>query len=195
MTTEGVYGAEWYNNQPVLTNKAAGHNTTLPFTRNVIGSMDYTPVTFSNSQHPHITSFGHELALAVVFESGFQHFADNPAAYNSLPTEPKEFLKKVPVSWDNTRLIDGYPGDRVIIARMKGTQWYIGGLNGKDEPQILNVNFDFLGDGNFNLQLIKDGDDDKSFTTETLVVKKGDIVSLKCLPRGGFVGILKIQEK
>ena len=89
MSTEGVYGAEWYNNQPVLTNKAAGHNTTLPFTRNVIGSMDYTPVTFSNSQHPHITSYGHELALSVVFESGFQHFADSPASYDSLPIRTK----------------------------------------------------------------------------------------------------------
>ncbi len=84
MSMEAVYGAEWYNNAPVLTNKAAVHNTTLPFTRNVIGSMDYTPVTFSNSQHPHITSYGHELALAVVFESGLQHFADRPSAYESL---------------------------------------------------------------------------------------------------------------
>jgi hypothetical protein len=195
MSTEGVYGAEWYNNQPVLTNKAAGHNTTLPFTRNVIGSMDYTPVAFSNSQYPHITSYGHELALSVVFESGLQHFADSPAAYNSLPTEPKEFLKNVPVSWDDTKLIDGYPGGKVIIARKKGTQWYIGGISGKDEPQTLNVNFDFLGEGNYNLQLIKDGDDAKSFAKESVKVKRGDVISLKCLPRGGFVGVLKMQDK
>jgi hypothetical protein len=195
MTSEGVYGAEWYNDLPVLTNKAAGHNTTLPFTRNVVGSMDYTPVTFSNSQHPHITSYGHELALSVVFESGFQHFADSPEAYNSLPTEPKEFMKNVPVSWDDTKLIDGYPGDKVIITRKKGNQWYLGGLNGKDETQTLNVNFDFLGKGNFNLKLIKDGKDDKSFTINVVKVKKGDVLNIKCLPRGGFVGILEIQNK
>jgi Glycoside hydrolase 97/Glycosyl-hydrolase 97 N-terminal/Glycosyl-hydrolase 97 C-terminal, oligomerisation len=195
MTTEGVYGAEWYNNKPELTNKAAGHNTTLPFTRNVIGSMDYTPVTFSNSQHPHITSYGHELALSVVFESGFQHFADCPDSYGSLPTKPKQFLKNVPISWDDTKLIDGYPADKVIIARKKGTQWYIGGLNGKDESQTLNVRFDFIGDGQYNLHLIKDGDDGKSFTTEAVTVKRGDVIGLKCLPRGGFVGILKMQNK
>lgn len=163
MSVEGVYGAEWYNNRPVLTNKAAGHNTTLPFTRNVIGPMDYTPVTFSDSQHPHITSHGHELALSVVFESGLQHFADSPVSYNSLPSEPKEFLKKVPVSWDDTKLIDGYPGDNVIIARKKENLWYIGGLNGKDEPRTLNVKFNFIGKGKYNLELIKDGDDSKSF--------------------------------
>ena len=157
MSMEAVYGAEWYNNAPVLTKKAAGHNTTLSFTRNVIGSMDYTPVTFSNSQHPHITSYGHELALAVVFESGLQHFADRLSAYESLPAEPKDFLKHIPVAWDDTKLIDGYPGEKVIIARKKDNQWYIGGLNGKDEAQKLEINFNFLGKGNYNLQLIKDG--------------------------------------
>lgn len=64
-----------YNNKPILTSKAAEHNATLHFTRNVIGSMYYTPVTFLNSQNPPITSYAHELALSVVFESGFQHFA------------------------------------------------------------------------------------------------------------------------
>jgi hypothetical protein len=191
MTMEAVYGAEWYNNRPTLTNKAAGHNTTLPFTRNVIGSMDYTPVTFSNSQHPHITSYGHELALSVVFESGLQHFADRPTAYITLPTQPKEFLKHVPVSWDDTKLLDAYPGEKVIIARKKENQWYFGGLNGKEEAQTLEINFDFLGKGNFNLQLIKDGKDDKSFACETVKVKKGDNLKIDCLPRGGFVGVMK----
>ncbi len=195
MTIEAVYGAEWYNNRPTLTKKAAVHNTTLPFTRNVVGSMDYTPVTFSNSQHPHITSYGHELALSVVFESGLQHFADRPSAYNSLPSEPKEFLKHVPVSWDDTKLVDGYPGERVIIARKKGKKWYVGGLNGKNEAQTLYVNFNFLGKENCSLKLIKDGSDDKSFSCDLVKVKKGDTLKVDCLPRGGFVGILIVPDK
>ena len=51
LSTEAVYGAEWYNNGPTLTDKAAAHNTTLPFTRNVIGSMDYTPCTSISSKN------------------------------------------------------------------------------------------------------------------------------------------------
>ncbi|MBF4470525.1 glycoside hydrolase family 97 protein [Flavobacterium sp. HJJ] len=191
MTTEAVYGAEWYNNKSTLTAKAAQHNSTLPFTRNVVGSMDYTPVTFSNTQHPHITTYAHELALAVVFESGFQHFADTPEAYNSLPLEPKEFLKNVPVSWDDIKLVDGYPGERIITARKKGNLWYLGGLNGKDELQTLKINFDFLGTGNFKLKLIKDGENDKSFAVETKTVKKGDVLNVECLPRGGFTAVLE----
>lgn len=195
MTTEAVYGAEWYNNKPILSSTAAGHNATLPFTRNVVGSMDYTPVTFSNTQHQHFTTYAHELALSVVFESGFQHFADSPDAYNSLPTEPKEFLKNVPVSWDETKLLDGYPGKNVIIARKKGNKWYIGGLNGKDNSQTLQVKLNFMGKGIFRLKIIKDGMDDKSFSTELIKVKNGDDITIECLPRGGFVGVLELQNK
>lgn len=194
MSVEGVYGAEWYNNKPSLTKSAGRHNTTLPFTRNVVGPMDYTPVTFSNSQHPHITSYGHELALSVVFESGIQHFADRPEAYYELSQIPKEFLKAVPTAWDDTKLIVGYPGVKVVIARKRDNRWYVGGINGKDEEQVLKVNFDFLGEGNFNLKLIKDGKDDKSFNIDLVKVKKGDVVNIKCLPRGGFVGTLEIQN-
>lgn len=190
MSTEAVYGAEWYNNTSDLTNKAAVHNTTLPFTRNVVGSMDYTPVTFSNSQHPHITSYAHEMALAVVFESGWQHFADKPEAYQSLPEEEKLFLKSFPTAWDDTKLVDGYPGERVIMARKNNHQWYLGGLNGKDTVQTLSVNFNFLNAGNYELHLIKDGADDKSFTSEIIKIKKGDVIKVDCLARGGFIGVI-----
>ncbi|WPQ66180.1 glycoside hydrolase family 97 catalytic domain-containing protein [Chitinophaga sancti] len=105
ITTEAVYGAEWYNNGSTMTTKAAWHNTVLPFTRNVVGGMDYTPVTFTNSQHPHITTYAHELALAVAFESGLQHFADSPSGYLQLPLPAMKFLQEVPVAWDDTKLV------------------------------------------------------------------------------------------
>jgi hypothetical protein len=192
MSAEAVYGAEWYNNQPVLTNKAAAHNATLPFTRNVIGPMDYTPVTFTNSQHEHITSYSHELALAVLFESGIQHFADRPSGYYSLPVPQQDFLKNFPTAWDATKLIGGYPGEYAIIARRKADAWYIGGIDGKDTAQVLQVNFNFLEEGrSYTLQLNKDGADPKSFETEVREVRKGDVLKISCLARGGFSGLLK----
>ena len=92
MSTEGVYGAEWYNNVPTFTNVAASHNTTLPFTRNIIGPMDYIPCTFSDSQHPHITSDAHELALTVLYESALQHLADKPESYLVQPEKVQDFF-------------------------------------------------------------------------------------------------------
>lgn len=193
MSTEAVYGAEWYNNAGVLTDMAASHNTTLPFTRNIVGPMDYTPVTFSNSQHEHKTSFAHELALAVVFESGLQHFADRPSAYYGLQDVPRKFLMAFPTTWDETKLIDGYPGEMVVIARRKGKLWYVAGLNGKDTSQTLDLSFNFLGKSNYSFQIFKDGADTKSITSETSSVKKTDILHIQCLARGGFSGV--ISEK
>lgn len=190
MTTEAVYGAEWYNNNSILTDKAAAHNTTLPFTRNIIGSMDYTPVTFSNSQHAHKTSFAHELALAVVFESGLQHFADRPSAYYNLSEGPRNFLKGFPTTWDETKLIQGYPGEMIVIARRKGKLWYVAGLNGKDTPQTLDLNLKFLGNSEYALQLFKDGADTKSITSETKSIKKSGKLQIQCLPGGGFAGVV-----
>ena len=137
MSTEGVYGAEWYNNVPTFTAKAAAHNATLPFTRNVIGPMDYTPCAFSDSQHPHITTHAHELALTVLFESGLQHLADKPESYFAQPQEVQDFLSHLPSVWDETRFVSGYPGESVVIARRSGSTWYIAGINGTDEEKEL----------------------------------------------------------
>lgn len=133
MSAEAVYGAEWYNNNADLTPVAATHNTILPFTRNVIGPMDYTPCTFSDSQNPHITSHAHELALTVAFESGLQHLADTPESYMSQPQYIREFLSSLPASWDDTRLLDGFPGHHVALARKKDNKWYVALLNGTSE--------------------------------------------------------------
>ena len=152
-------------------------------------SMDYTPVTFSSSQHEHKTSFAHELALA--FESGLQHFADRPSAYYDLSDQSREFLKGFPTAWDETKLINGYPGEMVVIARKKGKLWYVAGLNGKSTPQTLHLSFDFLGSSEYSFQLFKDGADTKSISSETKNVKKSNTRQIQCLPMGGFAGVIR----
>lgn len=139
LSTEAVYGAEWYNNRPVLTPRAAAHNATIPFTRGVIGSMDYTPCTFTDSQHPHITSHAHELALTVLFESGLQHLADRPSAYLSQPEVIQNFFSTLPTVWDETQLISGEVGHHVVLLRRQGTDIYVAGINGTDEPLTLDL--------------------------------------------------------
>jgi alpha-glucosidase len=196
MTYEAVRGAEWYNNTPDFTMPVPEHNATLPFTRNVVGSMDYTPVTFTNSQYPHITSYAHELALSVLFESGMQHMADRPEGYYELPDAAKTFLKNVPNAWDDTKLLDGYPGQDVIIARRKGTSWYIGGINADSRREKRKtIKFDFLPEGvKYKLTLITDGKHDKDFDTQYMVVDKSGSVDVKLLRRGGFAAALMPVE-
>ena len=188
LSTEGVYGAEWYNNVPTFTDKAASHNATLPFTRNVVGPMDYTPCAFSDSQHPHITSHGHELALTVLFESGLQHLADRPESFLAQPAEVQQFLGRLPAAWDETRLISGYPGEHAVIARRSGKTWYVAGINGTDQPLTLTACAPFLP-ANAKVTLYTDapaGSDTKwNITREPLPA------SLRCQPRGGFVAVIE----
>lgn len=188
MTMEAVRGAEWYNNGPEFTYAAPEHNTVMPFTRNVVGSMDYTPSTFSNSQYPHITSYGHELALSVVFESALQHMADRPEGYEDLPDVARTFLRELPVAWDDTRFIKGYPGRDISLARRRGDIWYVGGLNAESQRKSHSIDFGFLTEGvNYKLTLISDGAHDKTFEHLHQVVNRSASLDVKMLPRGGYV--------
>lgn len=189
LSTEGVYGAEWYNNVGTFTNQAASHNATLPFTRNVVGPMDYTPCAFSNSQHPHITTNAHELALTVLFESALQHLADRPSSLLAQPEEVKEFFGSLPTTWDETRLLEGYPGKSVVIARRSGNTWYVAGINGSDEPITLNLAIPSELSKATSITAFADKEDQK-WDISTLK-KLPKTVSL--LPRGGV--ILKFRVK
>jgi hypothetical protein len=95
------------------------------------------------------------------------------------------------VAWDDTKLIDGYPGEKVVIARKKGDKWYIGAINGTDDTKILTVTFKFLEKDIYQLRLIKDGLDCQTFKTDEMTIKKGQKVEVLCLPRGGFVGVMQ----
>jgi hypothetical protein len=184
---EGVLGAEQYKYRDHYPARAARHNTILPFTRNVAGPMDYTPVTFSDAKYPHLTTSAHELALSVAFESGVQHFADSVASYRALPDAPRTFLKQVPAAWDETAVLQGQPGRLVVVARRSRGVWYVGGLNGRDEAQTVTVNLAFLGAGTWTVTLIHDGDSDRTFASNTRRVIASESLDVPMRGRGGFV--------
>ena len=189
MSTEGVYGAEWYNNVPTFTAKAAAHNATLPFTRNVIGPMDYTPCAFSDSQHPHITTHAHELALTVLFESGLQHLADKPESFLAQPQEVQDFLSHLPSVWDETRFVSGYPGESVVIARRSGNTWYIAGINGTDEEKdlpLLSGRGQGWSDQPHITAFLDAGEHQWQIQTVTQLP-----ATVTCRPRGGFVFVVR----
>lgn len=193
MSVEGVYGAEWYNNKETLTDSTAWHNCTLPFTRNVVGPMDYTPCTFTDSQHPHITSNGHELALLVAFESALQHLADRPEGYHAQPAEIRSFISSLPTVWDDTKLLSGYPSSYVVLARKSGDCWYIAGLNGTNGKKSLAVDLSFIQEPVKEITLYADGKERNQFDIQMLSGLKKAIHEVDCLPRGGFV--MKVQMK
>ncbi|MBR9999056.1 MAG: glycoside hydrolase family 97 catalytic domain-containing protein, partial [Cyclobacteriaceae bacterium] len=191
VSMEAVRGAECYSFDPQYPDAAPWHNTILPFTRNVIGSMDYTPVAFSDQTYPHITTNAHELALSVVFESGIIHFADKVDAYLQSPEFVRSFLSHVPAAWEQTRFIDGYPGKYCVLARENNLTWYVGGINGQDVEQQVILDLPFLLDGKYMMEIINDGDSEKTFRYAKKPFKSGDRPEISIRPRGGFVAVLK----
>jgi alpha-glucosidase len=186
---EAVAGAEQYKFREDYSAKAPWLNTVLPFTRNVAGPMDYTPVTFSDAKYPHTTTDAHELALSVIFETPIQHFADSADSYRALPERPRTFLKQVPTAWDETRVLSGEPGGQLVIARRDRGVWWVAGINGTDAPATAHVSLDFLKEGGWIGQNVIDGADARSFSGVQMDVPQtvGMTRDFQMRAHGGFV--------
>ncbi len=187
MTMEAVRGEECYTFARDYPQKAPQYNTILPFTRNAVGPVDYTPCALTDDRYPHLTTNAHELALCLVFESGLLHFADRVSAYRQLPDAPKAFLRDIPVAWDETRYVAGEPGKFVVLARRSRNAWYVGAINGQEGPIRVSVPLDFLSTGTYEALLIGDGTDPRSFGTREITVKAGELVKMALRPYGGGV--------
>ncbi|MBN2037862.1 MAG: glycoside hydrolase family 97 catalytic domain-containing protein [Chitinispirillaceae bacterium] len=194
MSMEGVRGSEFYKYDGNFPAGEPARNTIHPFARNTIGSMDFTPVIFSTVGNAHRTTYAHELALSVVFESGIQHFPDRPSAYTSLPTGVRTFLQQVPVVWENTKYLDGTPGSYVVLARKQAdTCWYIGGINGQSSSRNVTIPLDFLQqNATYSMTQISDGSSNSSFNVASpRTVTPESSLSASMSGNGGFVARLK----
>ena len=131
----------------------------------------------------------HQLALSVVFESGFQCFADRAEAYLALPEQPKQFLKDVPAAWDENILLSGYPVDHAVIARRSGTTWFIGGINGKGKEREIEFSLPAACRGK-SFVIITDGENKDEFGYAP-IKDAGEKLKVKLLPNGGFACLIK----
>lgn len=125
-----------------------------PFLRNTVGSMEFGGVFLNRrldrrngtpNKEGRITGSirrttdAAELAVAVLYQNPIQNFAVTPNNLMDAPAVAIDFLREVPTTWDETRLIDGYPGKYIVLARRHGDTWYVGAINATDEPLILDT--------------------------------------------------------
>jgi len=190
MSMEAVRGTECYSFDSRFPEAAPWYNTILPFTRNLVGPMDYTPLAFSDQTYPHITTYGHEIALPVIFQSSWLHFAERVSVIRELPEFAKEFISEIPVSWDQTKLLTGYPGDYVVLARENDGTWYFGGINGTDESRTVELELPFIKEGSYLAEIITDGEKDRSFMYYKKPFNNTASLQLEMKPFGGFTGKL-----
>jgi alpha-glucosidase len=192
LTREGVMGLEYSKWSDRITPR---HDVTLPFTRMLLGGMDFTPGGFRNVT---VEAFAprflapvvmgtraHQLAMYVVYESPLQMLVDYPDAYRGQPGV--EFLKVVPATWDETHVLAGEIGAYVAIARRRGDDWFVGAMT--DEPRELLLSLERLGPGPFQATVYADAADSGEVPTHlevsTKTLEVGQGLSLTLAQGGG----------
>ncbi|MDW7693075.1 glycoside hydrolase family 97 protein [Flammeovirgaceae bacterium SG7u.111] len=199
---EAVRGLE-YNKFAEPDGTTPDHAATIPFIRMVAGPMDYTPGAMTNANKADFKvvferpmsqgTRSAQLGMYIVYEAPLVMLADAPTSYEAEP-EILEFLSKVPSTWDNTKAIDGEVGEFAVIARQKGDTWYIGGISNWEAREI-GVNLSFLGEGNYEATIYKDGPNaervGEDYVKETQKVTAIDRLVFDVAPGGGFAVILK----
>ena len=142
--------------------------------------------------HPTVTSTrAHMLAMYVVLESALQLVSDSPAHYAGQPGF--EFICQVPTVWDEMRVLQAVPDEYVVIARRKGSDWYVGSI-GNDSSRDVTLPLDFLGEGDYSLDLYTDAadvDTDPNHLDKSVrKVGQSDVLNIHLAARGGFAARL-----
>ena len=178
----------------------------LPFMRNAVGPMDYTPGAMISmqpnvyrSERPNAASIGtraYQLALFVVFESGLQMLADNPTLYYR-NEDCTRFITQVPVTWDETVALEAKAGEYVVVAKRKGDKWFIGGMtnNGEKEREF-TIKLDFLNkDRSYQMTSFEDGINAgrqaMDYRCKSSQVKAGEQLAIKMVRNGGFAAVIE----
>ncbi|MBN2370266.1 MAG: glycoside hydrolase family 97 protein [Vicinamibacteria bacterium] len=198
VTREGVLGNEYNKWSARVT---PDHNVTVPFTRGLLGEMDFTPGGFRQKTketfRPTNDTTGtfvmgtraHQLAMLVVYESALQVLCDSPYSYRSSPAGT-DFLKVVPTTWDDTKVIHGQVGDFITVARRSGDDWYLGSMTDWD-ARDLEIPLGFLGPRRYQAEIWADAYEADEFPDrlmkEIRVVTGADRLTARLAPGGGHV--------
>ncbi len=185
LTAEAVVGTESYFYEKTFPERAAELNTILPFTRNAVGPMDYTPVAVSLKKYPRRTTAAHELATALVFTSGLVCYSDKPELFKTLPPAALAVLRDAPARWDESRCLIAEPGRAAVFARRSGTTWYLAGLNGTTQPRRLSLDLTPFGD--FKRATLVSEAPDAAMNVQTKAWQRPDLWRHTMPAEGGFI--------
>lgn len=177
LTQEGICGNEEFPD--------ATHNVTLPFTRMLNGAADYTICYFDQRLK---NTHAHQLAASLVFYSPLQtiFWYDSPAKYHGEPEI--SWFENLETTFDDTKVLAGYPGKEIVVARRKGNRWWAAAMT-NNEGREVEIKLDFLDPKMRYMAHIYQ--DDLTVQTATHVkveqreVKPGETLRFQLSPRGG----------
>ncbi|MFL5809080.1 MAG: glycoside hydrolase family 97 protein [Flavisolibacter sp.] len=193
---EGVKGLE--NVKWTPADDVPHYDVTIPFIRMLAGPMDYTPGAMRNANKGSFRAINsspmsqgtrtHQLAMYIIFEAPLQMLADNPTAYKK-EQESTDFISRIPTVFDETIALDGKVGEYVAIARRKGNEWYVGAMSNWNAREM-NIDLSFLGEGNYEAEVFKDGvnadRDGTDYKRETIRVKNNERLKINLASGGGW---------
>jgi alpha-glucosidase len=170
------------------------------------GPMDYTPGAMTNVHAENFSirynrpmSMGtrcHQIALYIIYESPLQMLCDNPTAYYK-EDECTRYISRIPVTWDETVVLDAEIENLLVIARRKGQNWYVGALNNSEEKQI-EIEFSFLKEGSYTAEILKDGINAEKhaedYKSERQKISRKDKLNIKLAKGGGWCAIIKKDQ-
>lgn len=203
LTREGVKGME---NNKWSRDINPDHDVTLPFTRMVAGPMDYTPGSMVNMDSANFTpkftrpeSQGtrtHQIALYIIFESPLQMLSDSPSNYIREP-ETTGFIVKIPVVWDDIKVLDAKVGDYLLLARRSGNEWFVGALTDW-KSRDMDMDLSFLPAGQYKMDIFQDGMNADRHAMDykhmTITVRSGEKMKIHLAPGGGYAArIMPVQ--
>jgi alpha-glucosidase len=192
---EGVKGLENYKwaieDQPRYV-------VSIPYLRMMAGPMDYTPGAMRNSNKANYRPINsnpmsqgtrcQQLAMYVVFEAPLQMLSDNPTIYMK-EQECTDFITRVPTTFDATVALDGKVGEYVALARRKGDTWFVGSMSNWS-ARDMTLDFSFLGDGDYQAVVFKDGinadRDATDYKKEIIKISKDSKLNIHLAPGGGW---------
>lgn len=196
LTREALVEFE-YNGWTHLDNPE--HHNLLPYIRMFTGPMDYIPATMRNSTKSDFRPVGdypmgqgtraHAMALFVILNSPMTMLPGSPSDYYR-EKDCTDFLAKIPVEWDETRLLAGKIAKYTVLGRRSGMVWHIGAIT-NDEPRLLEISTDFLAPGNYRIEIIEDGINAVTAATDykktEISIRAGESLKLDLAPGGGWV--------
>lgn len=177
------------------------HHLTFPFIRMLGGALDYTPGAMRNRSRQMFKPVDpglpmaqgtrcHQLALFVILDQYFAMLCDSPAEYAKYP-DMMSFLSKVPVTFDNTKVLSAKVGEYALMAKQKGNEWYVGGMTNWT-ARSMAIDFSFLPAGKeYRAEIYKDGEKAylyaDQYQFEVLDVSTNTSLTVPIAPGGGFV--------
>lgn len=193
-SSEAVLASEMLHFSQERCDTEAYHASIHPFVRNTVGSMDFGGTVLNqfwngnnipNRGTKRLTSDVFQLATAVLFQSPVQHFAMAPNNLTDAPAWAIDFMKKIPVTWDDIRYIDGYPGKYVVMARKHGNKWYLAAVNAQNQPLKLKVKLPMFNAGE-NVTVYSD-DAKLSGKVTTVKTKSNQLFEINIPNNGGLI--------